>query len=174
VLLGEAQDSVRYVYAIEAPFGLDEVPPAVLDGPTGRLMARGLIDRIDRIGDKLVIIDYKSGSSLPDMKEIERGRNFQMMLYLHAAHQLLAKSSSHLTLVAGAFWSLRQPDKPVLIPAHDSRLLDAYITLHTNINAARAGDFRVQPRKMEDGKCSRYCEYHHLCREIPADLYKSG
>jgi ATP-dependent helicase/DNAse subunit B len=155
------------------PFGFEGVAPAELAGTSGTLFVGGLIDRVDRIGHTLVIMDYKSGVNLPDEKQIEQARHFQMMVYLRAAQQIIGRETPDLNVQAGLFWSLRRPEKTVLVTASDPRLANLETILHKNIEDGRAGDFRVQPNGMEDGKCFKYCEYYQLCRVVRTDLYKT-
>src|SRR5690606_20747021 len=77
-------------------------------GPgVGPLLVRGKIDRIDRVGDAAVVIDYKTGSTKIGVEELQRGRNFQMMLYLLAAHDLVTGDPSVPRGVhGGVFWSI--------------------------------------------------------------------
>lgn len=170
--LGLTPDEPRYVHAVEMPFGFEDIAPAELHGTSGILLVGGLIDRVDRIGNTLVIMDYKSGVSLPDEKQIEQARHFQMMIYLRAAQQLIARDTPDLNVHAGLFWSLRRPERTVLVKVNDARLTELEAVLHENIERGRAGDFRVQPNGMEDGKCFKYCEYHQLCRVVRSDMYK--
>ncbi|NDJ84443.1 MAG: hypothetical protein GYB66_01020, partial [Chloroflexi bacterium] len=154
----------RYIYALEAPFDRKTEPYAVLQGAAGPLLARGFIDRIDRVGDQLIVIDYKSGSQLPSERDIEEGRNFQMMLYLVAAQQIVARRDPNLQVAAGMFWSIRKPEKSTQIDANDPILGEVQARLHEMVLAGRQGDFRVQPNKFENGKCFKYCEFSQLCR----------
>lgn len=170
--LSIASNDDRYIHEVELPFGVMDAPAAILSGGAGDVLVNGLIDRIDRIGNQLVIIDYKSGTNLPNLKELEKARNFQMLVYLLAAQQLL--EGDGLTVVGGIFWSLRRPDKSEIIPVDrhilDSRLMD----LHNNILNARAGIFHVKANGMEDGKCYKYCEFYQLCRESRDIYVKEG
>ncbi len=154
-----ASQGERYVHELEADFGVDEgaTPAAVIHGPAGRIRARGLIDRIDRVGDSLIVIDYKSGTQTPTNADIEVGRNFQMMLYLLAAKQLYPR----LTVEAGMFWSIRTRQGRGEIQADDPILEEAREKLHTYIVDARQGYFPVAPNQ---GKCFKYCEFSNMCR----------
>ncbi len=154
----------RRVFALEKAFGMDGGLEAVVDGEAGPLWVRGKIDRVDRVGDKLIIIDYKSGSKTPKNEDIEEGRNFQMLLYLLAARQIIAQEHPGLEVKAGMFWSIRtrKADGQILVDA--PILEEAQRRLHEYIGAGRQGRFQVQPTKYDHGKCFTYCEFHQLCR----------
>lgn len=161
-----ASQGERYVHELEADFGIEEsaTPPAIIHGPAGRIRARGLIDRIDRVGDSLIVIDYKSGTQTPTNQDIEAGRNFQMMLYLMAAKQLYPQ----LTVEAGMFWSIRTRQGKGEIQADDSRLEEAREKLHRYILDARDGIFPVKPNQ---GQCFKYCEFANMCRIKSTRVY---
>ncbi|MBZ0298907.1 MAG: PD-(D/E)XK nuclease family protein [Anaerolineae bacterium] len=97
----------------EQPFttdgGVSVSIPVEIDGQTERLRVQGFIDRIDRVGEGVVIVDYKSGSSPIPVGDMREGRNFQMMLYLHAAQQILeAQYGNDAPIVLGGlFWHIR-------------------------------------------------------------------
>lgn len=154
----------RRVYALEKSFGFAGVAPVVFSGAAGNIRARGFIDRIDRVGNQLIIIDYKSGSQTPKTQDMEEGRNFQMMLYLAAAQQIVAAENPALQVAAGMFWSVRTRKASGQIRAAEESIRQALDRLHMNILAGRQGNFRNVPTKLEDGKCFRYCEYSRFCR----------
>ncbi len=60
-------------------------PTGVLDFFGDEIILRGIIDRIDVKEDKFLVIDYKTGSTLPPLSGIERGENFQLPVYRLAA-----------------------------------------------------------------------------------------
>jgi ATP-dependent helicase/nuclease subunit B len=97
----------RAVFALEQAFGMDGKPNAVIDGAAGPLKVRGKIDRIDRVGNTLIVMDYKSGTKTPKNQDIEEGRNFQMLLYLLAAQQIIQQEHPELIVQVGMFWSIR-------------------------------------------------------------------
>src|SRR5690606_21260173 len=73
----------------------------------GPLLVRGKIDRIDRVGGGALVIDYKTGSTPIKPDELLAGRNFQMMMYLLAAQNLVAGDETLPDGVqAGAFWHI--------------------------------------------------------------------
>lgn len=80
----------------EVPFGpvrndageREDQPPLALSLSHGSVLLSGRIDRIDRDGDRLRLIDYKSGG-LPAAKLITAGTSLQLALYALACEQML-------------------------------------------------------------------------------------
>lgn len=131
---------------------------ARLDVGGEHIRLRGVIDRMDRVGDGVVLIDYKSGSSRIPTSHIERGRNFQMMVYLTAAAGMVEGVGR------GIFWHVRDrttsgelaPDDPVIEAgkAHIRRML----------REGRAGHFDARANGMDGGKCAAHCDFSQFCR----------
>jgi ATP-dependent helicase/DNAse subunit B len=161
----------RQPYRQEWAFGTVRPMTLALDeGLTIRL--RGKIDRVDLSGDgsTALVIDYKtSESSIPKPNAYERGRNFQMMIYLLAARQLLPQKA-----IVGAFISIgTQKSKNVTwldaLPAETAKgtALDPQIgrkQLAENIRQAQSGDFTAEANGIEGGRCYQHCDFVHLCR----------
>ncbi|MFO7321784.1 MAG: PD-(D/E)XK nuclease family protein [Chloroflexota bacterium] len=159
----------RTVYAVEVAFGEDGRDFITLDlGDAGPIRVRGRIDRIDRIGDSLVVIDYKTGATPIDKKELLSGRNFQMMLYVLAAERLLARDPGGPSWVAGGvFWHIGSRSFIGTLERDDAGLeamSAAREHLARYLLAARGGDFTTEANRLEDRKCARYCEFSTLCR----------
>jgi ATP-dependent helicase/nuclease subunit B len=155
---------------LEAPFG-GQNDITLLQLPNGEnIRVRGVIDRIDQIelpdGQRgALVVDYKSGSSTISTEEMTRGRNFQMPLYMRVLPTILAQMTDAPSNVwAGLFWhiSSRKPSGEVE-PTNDA-VEAAFERLTDQLLAAREGDFNSTPKKYEEGKCSRYCEYAKMCR----------
>jgi ATP-dependent helicase/nuclease subunit B len=169
----------RTVYLQEAPFSTDGGVPVLIpievDGRAERLRVQGYIDRMDRVGNQVIVVDYKSGTTTIPVTEMRDGRNFQMMLYLHAADQILAAQSASLSVMGGLFWHIRNQKS-----SGDVRLDDEGITylalaqehIGRYIAAGRRGDFSVHARKLDAGKCEHYCEFSRLCRVAGTNRYK--
>lgn len=76
--------------AQEQAFGMRGEPPLVLHGDGGDVQLRGFIDRVDRQPDgRLLIIDYKSGSTPIAARDLVEGRRLQIALYALAAREAL-------------------------------------------------------------------------------------
>lgn len=169
----------RYPYFQEAPFSTDGgVPvsiPIDIDGQTEALHVRGYIDRMDRVGDQIILVDYKSGTTPIPVEAMREGRNFQMMLYLRAAEIILAAIEPTATVAGGLFWHIRNQKPSGVIKMNDEgreALEEAEEHIGRYIAAGRRGDFTVQPRKLDNGRCVRYCEFSQLCRVASTSRYK--
>lgn len=159
----------RYPFKQEAAFY-----PAEIDGAAGTLRARGYIDRMDLTADGgVIVLDYKSGRT-PTNKDMEEGRNFQMMLYLMGAAQLLKRWELPYDVRGGLFWSISQNKGDGSIFADADEIEAARHRLHEHVLAAQRGNFANRPTKMEGGKCSHYCEFSQFCRVNRASLRKSS
>lgn len=134
------------------------------------VVLRGSIDRVDRVEDGLVIIDYKSGSKQYPSTELEKGRNFQMWTYALALRALEPQTS----LVGGIFWHIENNTKSgnFAFPKDDVLLAKGKRYVADYIAQAQAGNFAVRPQKLEGGKCSTYCEFAELCRIARTNIYK--
>ena len=163
----------RQPYRLESPFSTDGQNAITIDLNTGLepMRVTGYIDRMDRQGDRVIMVDYKTGSHKIPTKEMEAGRNFQMMLYLLAAEQILADDpeKDHPTEVAGGmFWHLqnRETSGEFKWDSEGDRaaIESAAEHLTEQIRRGRAGQFGVQPGQGGHGPCSHYCEFNQLCR----------
>lgn len=162
----------RRPYRLEVPFGLHGATAVSipLDDSTS-VRVTGIIDRLDRVGNSVIVIDYKSGSTRIPLAELQEGRNFQMMAYVLAARQILDRDpapDAPDTVVGGLFWHTSTGEASgVLHLAHSDgqdAMRSARAHLTRLIEQARDADFLVEPRKLESGQCSRNCDYAQLCR----------
>ena len=161
---------------LEWSFGMGGEEPIQV----GALKFRGQIDRIDATGDgRFFLVDYKSKGTKAIPKDIERGLDFQMPVYLRALETtLFAKGSA----VGAAYYSIERVDrktsalvKEEYLDALDmgkkrtkfdgeswEQLLDgAERTLEQYRVQMTQGEFRVLPKDRD--KC-QYCEYRRICR----------
>ena len=161
----------RYPYQTETPFGItgNNTLLTLDDGTV--LPIGGYIDRIDRVGDQALVIDYKSGSSLISTKELEEGRSFQIMFYALAMRRILAAQGNGplQDVLGGFFFHIRTPDISGLLSLSDEEHIEtverAQRFLSSYVHHARAGNFAVSPSKpAQNRRCVSYCPYHHLCR----------
>jgi RecB family exonuclease len=156
-----APDGERRPWILEAPFG--DGDGMWLDVGGERIRLRGKIDRIDRVGDGIFILDYKSGGTKIPTSEISRGRNFQMMIYLLAA-QALGAGEDAPPVAGGAFWHISTRKTSGELRPDDGAIDEGREYLAAYLARGRAGDFTAEANKLEEGKCTRYCEYSTMCR----------
>jgi ATP-dependent helicase/DNAse subunit B len=82
----------------------------------GSVALRGRVDRVD-IGDGFFsVLDYKTGSSVPGLREIRDGTSLQIPVYLHAVEQMLRAGGETDLVPAGGFY-LRLRDEVEMRPA---------------------------------------------------------
>ena len=155
---------------------IDEVLIDLTDG-MGRLRVNGYIDRIDLADGKLIVVDYKSGSTTIERREMEIGRDFQMMIYLLALKSMLEAEQSSAQVAGGLFWHLSNLRASGVHSSTDEDDIAAVemarAEIAQNLKMGRAGQFPVHATKMESGKCSRYCEFSRFCRMHVTGAYKA-
>ena len=143
--------------------------PLLVEGRPEQLRLRGVIDRLDEADGRMLVLDYKSGSSPISLDDLREGVNVQMLVYLRAAEQLLAQREPDKGLTGGLILHLRGGNNSSgWIPSDakgEEALRAAESRIGENIAAARRGDFSVEPRRPDrSGRCTRYCEFSQLCR----------
>jgi len=176
--LNKISKSPRIPYRLELKFGFMDAPDvriAVTDSESIRV--RGSIDRVDRAGDRLILVDYKTGSGGIPTSEMKAGRNFQMAVYLLALEEIIRKEGWPYQIAGGLFWHIRnQTASGKLIVESEVGFLeeiqDARMHLARHLQRARSGDFSVHPSKVTDGRCTGYCEFSQLCRLASTNQYK--
>jgi ATP-dependent helicase/DNAse subunit B len=155
----------RVIYRQEAPFREGKVS---IDLGGERLRVNGSIDRLDRQGDRVIVVDYKSGSTLIKSDEIASGRNFQMMVYLLAAQALIEADESPdapREVAGGVFWKIGGEALGSLHAVEDAEVIEAGKDhLRRYLDRARSGDFAAHANKLDGGKCAHYCDFHQFCR----------
>jgi ATP-dependent helicase/DNAse subunit B len=174
----------RHVYLLEAPFhrdgGAEVLIPLRVEGREENLRVTGYIDRIDQVGDQALVIDYKTGSTKIPLADMREGRNFQMMVYLYAADQILhaqGDAEGPQSVAGGLFWHIRTQEASGEIRLDDDDHLEALNQARDHLGrylaAGRRGDFSVQPRKIDQGRCVHYCEFAQLCRAASTHPHKT-
>ena len=137
---------------------------------------RGMIDRIDLVDGQLILLDYKTGTTRIDRSEMEVGRDFQMMTYVSALAAVLNNAIDPPQIKTGLFWHLRNLKTSGEFDLDNQEDLEAIAAARAhvaeNVKAGRDGRFSVRPTKIEAGKCSRYCEFSHLCRVNVTNRFK--
>lgn len=123
------------------------------------LKVRGYIDRIDETPDGIVMIDYKTGKSVPPGVKNDQGKaeiDIQIPIYVSAAGGQLYPDDD----VSGVYFSLTNAEILKTKGAHDEAELEKF-----------AGEVR---RRLVDGrypvdpdngwKACGYCDYEAVCR----------
>ncbi len=115
------------------------------------MQLRGTIDRIDKRGNEILIIDYKTGSyKLYNKNNVTDATDFQLEFYY-----LLAASLSGD--IRCAFYDLKEIELvPELFLEQKLELLKSHLHDLQNIE-------EISFEKCEDQKVCQYCEYKILC-----------
>lgn len=93
----------------EVPFGREGDPREAKSDGAVRLI--GTIDRIDVDSQFFNIVDYKTGSTMPKIREIREGRALQLPIYLKMAKEWLRKHETLALKQAGALYYKIRLDK---------------------------------------------------------------
>lgn len=89
-------------YRCEMKIGKDEeIPELVIPYDSGNIHITGSIDRVDKYGSFIRVIDYKTGSRSFKLPDILFGLNLQMLIYLYAAVRGVGSSDEN---AAGIFY----------------------------------------------------------------------
>jgi ATP-dependent helicase/nuclease subunit B len=163
----------RHPYDTETPFGIGQFGALLKVGDDAPpIRVTGIIDRIDRVGDDVLVLDYKTGTTAIKIQELEAGRNFQMMLYVLTAQDILdAQPDAPDRVAGGFFFHIRNRstsgDLKTDDPTHQLIMATARETIGRYVARARSGDFTVQPSSIDKSKgprCVKFCEFYKLCR----------
>jgi ATP-dependent helicase/DNAse subunit B len=162
----------RTAYMQEVPLGGKDSTPLRLNLGGNVVKVNGYIDRIDRIGDQAIVVDYKSGSTTIPISEMTEGRNFQMMLYLLAGEAILERerqtdANVPTHMAGGTFWHLnRSLSGQIHMDDLDDTdaLAEAQAQLGEQLRQGRSGNFASVPNRKGNGACSHYCEFTQFCR----------
>lgn len=148
----------------ELRFGIGGASPLVVATTRGDVKIRGVIDRIDRRPDGLVVIDYKTAASPVGYREAIEGRNLQLPIYLMAVDRVIRPGEP---IAGGYYLHINSARKGSEIkrggaPEHAIHTLVARAETFIDdyANQARSGVFPVRP----NGPCPAYCEYNLMCR----------
>lgn len=158
--LGRAPDDSR----AEVAFDAVDVEVAGL----GTVRFRGMIDRIDVLGDEVRVRDFKTGQQKPytsgattqDAYTVANGRALQLPVYTAKARQI------HPEANISASYSFPLSDNPALEGrpyTERDGLEEFHTTLRRILGMARAGAFPATPDgDSEFGSC-RFCDFNRLC-----------
>jgi len=138
------KDAIPHVQGLETSFNLR----------LGNYTIRGRIDRLDKVGDGVELIDYKTGS--PKEKLAAEDKE-QLLLYQIAAEEVLGQKPTKLT-----YWYLND-NKPVSFQGSDKDKEKLKIDLLSRIEEIRKSDFKATP-----GWQCKFCDFREIC-EYRAD-----
>lgn len=160
----------RYVTSLESSF---EERIFLTESTPTHIRMRGKIDRVDRVGDRYIIIDYKSGNQPIGRSEISQGLDFQLPLYL------LAERSKHRNSIieprfSAINWHIRKGELRTEIDSVNDVYFLARIRqkIHQILRNVYCGDFSNKPTRPRNHRCTRYCDYFELCRLARMNLHK--
>lgn len=164
----------RRIFSVERRFGFAGHPTLRIPlTRAGTIRLRGAVDRIDQVGEALIVIDYKSGSKagLPKPIDMSEGRNYQMLVYLFALEQLIRQEQAPMAIGGGFFLSVRAQEWSGQFWLKHGQTLTQCPEIESSLQhldralvQMRQGFFLEQPARITDGKCMRNCEYADLCR----------
>jgi hypothetical protein len=126
---------------------------------------RGRIDRIDMDGDRVRIIDYKSGKALRHVnlgEKIERGVRLQLAVYANAIAEAFHTDPAN---VVGAIKPVAFGEaKPATFTFNLGEKREALLeTLAIFSRAIAGGRFPAFPNEKDFNSC-KYCPVNHSCR----------
>ncbi len=98
------EDDAWTPYRFEQRFGISGEPALQIDLGEEAIILRGLVDRIDQRADGgLRIVDYKTGGSHLNKKDLEEGLRLQLPIYALAARDALGLGEP----VEGFYWHIQ-------------------------------------------------------------------
>jgi ATP-dependent helicase/DNAse subunit B len=152
--------------AFEVKFGINDDPPLEIDIGGETIQLRGVIDRLDcNEAGEIRVVDYKSGGSHLDPKDLKSGARLQLPIYALAAMNTLELGR----VTEGFYWNIRGA-APGALKLSKFRTDNGYGVneairiviehLHNILNGIRAAEFPPNPPK--EG-CSAYCPAVQWC-----------
>ena len=111
---------------------------------------KGRIDRVDQLGDQTLVIDYKTGKKMPEIKPHDNQTDFQLIIYAEAF-----KAEGHTNAVA-AYYDI---PKGEILPLIDTDQHRENLAAALKLYAAPTQDFA----KVTNKKNCESCEYNILC-----------
>ena len=141
-----------YPISAESPFGLEGVPPfrLALDGEE-TIELRGIIDRVDRVGESdIKVVDYKTGSSAPYRRingddPIIGGRRLQLPIYALAAADLTGSTTEVKLYGEYFFISERGSNRRISFAIDPSLVSRVKVVIKTIVDGIRDGIFIQAP-----------------------------
>jgi len=174
---------------------LSSAIPYVIKSKDGLIQIRGRVDRVDILNDQFLVVDYKSGKTLPTIDHLKRGLSLQLPIYISAIEERLQKKHGKPYISAGACYYithdeadcrkipflLRKSAKPDVLPAKSrirkgiveneeftANLEIAHQFVRHYVSCIRQGFFH--PTLVDHQTGCQYCDYASICR---VDYYRS-
>lgn len=144
---------------VEKGFGFGrDVEPVEVDVPGGRVQVCGRIDRVDREGERLVIVDYKSGSTYKYGARDgtwSGGRHLQHLVYSRVARLLYGREVARME-----YWFPTVKGENQRAPYPVESLADGDQVLEALCETIAQGSFVPT----EDAHDCKFCDYKEICR----------
>jgi len=112
---------------------------------------KGAMDRVDENGDKIKIVDYKTGQ-MPQNGKLEFNKKLQLLIYQMAARDIFRKEVESLS-----FYYLENNEE-VEVLGSDKDLEKAREKIIDTIQGIKSGEYPPQP-----GPLCKYCDYKEIC-----------
>ncbi len=174
--IGDRQNTDNLLYSEEAV-------------QVGNVKIRGKVDRIDTGNNYFTVIDYKTGSSVPNIDDIRSGLSLQLPVYLYVIETLFSKKfQKELSPAAGLYYVLTSPVKEELGVSNKELDGKAFnlnkrrkgfvdneeeltTLIHQSIKfvneyveAISRGEFPITTEDKMKTVCN-YCEFDRICRK---------
>ncbi len=170
-----------------APDSASREQPITIDAGGRHVLLRGIIDRVDTndAQETFCVLDYKTGGSIPALKDMRSGPELQLPLYVMAAQAILGEAFHFAA--AGYFQTKDAQDcrrrnwfgnkeyadgavahrlkkDATLEPAEiNDWLAEEKALIGEAVTAIEAGRFHVTTLDETQAGC-RVCDYKHICR----------
>ena len=168
------RDDGVFPIAVETAFGsqlrknessFSTETPLILDYENFSVRLKGRIDRIDANRDlsEYSVLDYKSGSSIPNRESISNGINLQLPLYIEAVRQTILsdkKSEPH----SGYYYGLKELRKTFAFKNDDGADWDDVFRVTKDFVGEYVGNIRSGKFPVEPKDCNTPCDWSNLCR----------
>jgi ATP-dependent helicase/DNAse subunit B len=150
----------------------------------GSVKLRGKIDRVDLTDDgAITVIDYKLSGKTITAKDLNRGIQLQLQVYLHAVYSMLAAENPDKYKPSGmGIYSLKFSEKDFgfkfAVPYHrrkrmtEEEKISAMTELIDNtskqiieyVQAIKDGKFNLSPWEDREKLVCNYCNLSYVCR----------
>jgi len=173
---------LEWGFGLPVKEGMDEAsvtPPLALAMDNCEVKIVGKVDRIDKAGDYLTVVDYKR-KSCPSFRDLAEGTDLQVALYILAAERLLCTEGN--TMAGGGYYSIegtrkeggmwraklaegirhRAAKRAGNLTEQEWQALQAEVCrkIFGYVKGIQAGKFPAAP----SGDCPPYCVARTICR----------